>query len=219
MNRFLRRSKSKKAFTMVELVVVIAIIGVLAALILPNLMTSDVPVKAKGYAKDYFFVTQEFFSRQKLALDPNPADSPFGVGPGGTSALHDITFYTEFDNMGQIASNGVLPFGNTNMVDSDTFQSTGAIEPLRNLVAAYDTYMDQHLTVGERAGYLYCTVDDNFRVQVCYWSDADITELRAADSTLTFNDDYIIGGYWCASYPPELSEEASATANEMFDYF
>ena len=57
MNRFLRRSKSKKAFTMVELVVVIAIIGVLAALILPNLMTSDVPVKAKGYAKDYFFVT------------------------------------------------------------------------------------------------------------------------------------------------------------------
>lgn len=219
MNRFLRRSKSKKAFTMVELVVVIAIIGVLAALILPNLITSDVPVKAKGYAKDYFFVTQEFFSRQKLALDPNPANSPFGNSGDGVTTLHDITFYTEFDNFGQIVSNGVLPFGNTNMVDSDTFQGTSAIEPLRNLVAAYDTYMDQYLTVGEGAGYLYCTVDDSFRVQVCYWSESDITELRAADSTLTFNDDYIIGGHWCASYPPELSEAASATANEMFVYY
>lgn len=219
MDRFFRRCMNKKGFTMVELIIVIAIIGVLMALILPNVFKSDVPVKAKGYAKDYFFVAQEFFSRQKLAADPNPANSPFGDS-GGVTTLRDITFYTEFDRSGQIVSNGVLPFGNTNMVDSDTFQGTGAIEPLRNLVAAYDTYMDQYLTVGEGAGYLYCTVDDNYRVQVTYWSEENIEDLIAADSTLTFNDDSLIGGYWCVSFPTEFSEAAgSTTAKEMFVYY
>lgn len=211
MNRFLRRSKSKKAFTMVELVVVIAIIGVLAALILPNLITSDVPVKAKGYAKDYFFVTQEFFSRQKLAADPN--DPPF------VAHVHNWYFYTSFDAMGRISECGTLPSGSpTEMNSVAEVQASTAGDAYKKLVADFGEYMEQFLTDGERPGHLYCVVDDNFRVQVCYWSESDITELIAGDSSLTFNDDYVIGGHWCASYPPELSEEASATANEMFVY-
>lgn len=212
MNRFLRRSANKKAFTMVELLIVIAIIGVLAAMILPNMFKSDVPVKAKGYAKDYFFVAQEFFSRQKLAVDTN--NPPFAPG------VNDFYFYTSFDTLGNITESGSLPSGSPTVMNSVAdVQGSGASDAYKKLVADYGEYMEQFLTTGERQGHLYCVVDENFRVQVCYWSDADITELRAGDPTLTFTDDYVIGGNWCASFPQELSEASGATTKEMFVYF
>ena len=215
MNRFLRRSAKKKAFTMVELIVVIAIIGVLAAMILPNMLTSDVPVKAKGYAKDYFFVAQEFFSRQKIAADADPANSPFSLG---VVSLHQMTFYTELDRAGHIVSNGALPASNTNMITAEDYATSGASPGLVELIVAFDEYMDRNLPVGEREGYLYCVVDDDFRVQVTYWSEENIEDLVAGDPTLSFTEDDIIGGYWCAAFPSRLSEASGITPREMFEY-
>ncbi len=199
---------------MVELIVVIAIIGVLAAMILPNLFSSDVPVKGKGYAKSYYFAVQEFFSRQKVAEDPTAA--PFASG--------DYYFYTTVDGFGRPTESGILPSGGTPsaMTSSADVQSTTPADDSERayqaLVAKFAEYIEKNLSECDYEGVYYCVVDSNYRVQAAYWSEADITELQTTSSTLSFSDDNVVSGYWCCAFPAELSTVAGVSDRRMFVY-
>lgn len=211
MDKFFRRSMHKKGFTMVELLVVIAIIGILAALVLPNLLSSDVPEKGKAYAKSYYFTAQEFFSRQKIAADPNnlPLDP----------VVSDFYFYTTVDEFGRPTESGVVSASLSNMTSADDMQSNGsASAAYKKIMLDFETFMDRNLKECDYAGTYYLVVDNDFRVQATYWSDATISELRSNSPNLRFEDDNVISGYWCCAFPTEMSSVAGVSDRAMFDY-
>lgn len=67
MIKYLQGMKKKKGFTMAELIIVIAIIGVLTAMILPIFSSNDTEVQsANTYAADFFASLQYNFTRYQM---------------------------------------------------------------------------------------------------------------------------------------------------------
>ena len=67
--RRLMQLKNKKGFTLVELIVVLAMIGVLTAIILPLSMNAGKPKAAVAKAKSFYFGSQRILIQYR-------ADSP-----------------------------------------------------------------------------------------------------------------------------------------------
>ncbi len=217
MNKFFKRSASKKAFTMVELLVVLAIIGVLLAMILPALFTSDLDSKGKSYAKSYYYTVQDFASRKRIADDP---DHPMLV-PAAGSAL-ELFLYTTTDASGNVVESGLVPFGTTfngTMNSSDVLQGLAADANVKAIVADFAQAMENNITATDHAGTFYAVVDSDFVVQAAYWSEATIGQMVAnGNMTLDFEEDNILSGYVCCAFPPELSLISGVSDRKMFTY-
>jgi len=76
---------SKRGFTLVEIMIVVAIIGLLAALGIPSMLHSRIKARATRFANDiqragHAFV-QYSFDNGSYPLDKNPAQMPDGMAP------------------------------------------------------------------------------------------------------------------------------------------
>ncbi len=221
MDKFFRRSMNKKGFTMVELIVVIAIIAIISAIVIPSMLASDVPTKAKTYAKSYFFTAQEFFSRKKIADDARALDESDPNAKGTYSAIPNtvLYLYTVVDSFGRPTESGVLPGTGTptsSVTNADIQANTVVSQPYKDLVADFSDYMERYLKECDFAGTYFVVVDGDFRVHAAYWSDATFDELKAAKPDFSFDDDCVVGGYWCGAFPLELCTVAGTTDRRMF---
>lgn len=78
MLRFLQRSKAKKGFTIIELIVVIAIIAVMAAIILPMMSSEKSRIRdARSAASDFYAAVQTVMTT--LSLYDAPLNSDYAV--------------------------------------------------------------------------------------------------------------------------------------------
>lgn len=86
MLRFLQRTKARKGFTIIELIVVIAIIAVLSAIILPLLSSENSRIQeARSTAADFYAAVQTVMSKYSLydgALSPAYAVKEESSQPG-----------------------------------------------------------------------------------------------------------------------------------------
>lgn len=73
----LYRLKAKKAFTLVELIVVLAIIGVMAGIMLPLFANAGKPQEAAAKAKSFYFMAQDIFIDFMATKPTKNDDGPF----------------------------------------------------------------------------------------------------------------------------------------------
>ena len=80
------RLRAKKGFTIIELIVVIAIIGILTSIIVAAMSYDTKPTKGKGVAKDFYYVAQDVYSVSKIA---NPSAIATGTRTGFFAELNN----------------------------------------------------------------------------------------------------------------------------------
>lgn len=212
----IRKLKNRKGFTMVELIIVIAIIGVLLAMVLPNLLSGNKDTEGKGFAKEFFYKTQDFVSRQKLVEDPDnlifscfPATSPC------------VILYVRANRSGVILDTGVILYESSgNYVSGDEtprslIDTSGVYTTqFRNFMSKFEGDVDNYIASSGYDCTYYAVIDREFRVQAAYWTDGSWDDIVSGNASLEYTDDYITGGYYSCSYPVMLSQ----AGQKMFTY-
>ena len=210
---YFNRLKSKKGFTLIELIVVIAIMGVLLAMILPAMTGSNKDEIGKGLAKDFFYRVQDVMCNVKMSNPDAFSDSTF-------NSDHEVVFYADIDAQGVVTDTGILR--NTNNTNAILKLSAPYVQSSydQTFVSAFDKFSqsaEEYVTRNDSmTGTLYAVVakDDRqvgtnfytaFSVQAAYWSDMPTSVLTAASTITVESDNVASNGYYCCAYPARLS--------------
>ena len=200
------RLRAKKGFTLIEAVVVIAIIGILVAMIIPSLTYDQKPALGKALAKDVYYTAQDVLSTIEIT---NPKAIESGV----------VCFYAQLDNYGHVVpgQSGICnPVVGGATADGaryaaiaystfDNLFSMAATDEKalakRKIYEKMQTALDKYVTDKEgMEGYIYIVTDKTHRVLGSYWLNVD-----AAGIDITLRDNCIMGsGDYCCSYPLEM---------------
>ena len=199
----INRLKSKKGFTIIELVVVMAIMGVILAMVLPIFITSDKPAKGNAMAKDFFYKAQDVMSVCKIAY-------PDGLGGSAKN------FYAVIDKNGKVIETGDYN-GDFTAFNKTTYQNktkadsaTTPTDSERTLNRFNECCENYFVDTDKMEGIVFVKVDSHFAVQSCYWigatgdTAADMETAFKGLTDFTVDSDNIIGDFYCGAFPGDL---------------
>lgn len=170
----MKRLLKKQGFTMVELIVVVAIIGIMLGIVVPLLTTSSAREReAKEKARAFYSNVQELMMDEKVsgtALGGNYTLIYVTVSPQpGTDATPSIKVYKS--NAANIADfrPAVAPTEITTGDDLEEFSNS-----LKKLLSSNDQDIDV---------YYYAVVDNKYRSVVTYYSQGKFEDIAGQSFT------------------------------------
>ncbi len=220
--RTLIRLRNKKGFTLVELIVVLAIIAVLSAIIFPMFLNSGKSQEAVAKAKNFYFGSQNVmiqFRADKPEQDTGYFDYDYSgstvtIGEGDylyiTAKAESGKGFTEIrlSNL-QAPDDGSLADTAQGYTVLQTYSIIDATSTDHSLLDSFNTFStdDDH-------GYYYALVDDKCKVVMTYWTgDEEIAVMSLSTPsssafskpTIEPTDNYNIDGYTFGAYPERYS--------------
>lgn len=202
----MKKLLNKKGFTLVELIVVIAIMGIMLAIVIPMFSTADARKdEVREYARSFYSNVQELMIDEKLAGNDLP----------GTYTLicaevnENETTYNGVKIWMSCASDPSAFAGNLQELE-DTTDDDDKVVLSPTTTTIYDTYAEfatslrRLLLSNERTGWYYAVVDDKYRVVCTYFVEGTGSDFSAVEGE-TFSADNILIEQYAGAWPEELS--------------
>lgn len=208
----LARLRAKKGFTFIELIVVIAVMGVLLSIAVANYTYDQKPALAKSISREIYYRGCSVMVDSKAANLPLPAE--------GTDPY--TCFFADIDAQGNIDKAGVFYITNTGNIDNTgsgesagkeevyyqrTRQEDGSYTETKTITSGvrqkmFDMFKNYvtNESITSMAGEYIVVVDQRYRVTAAYWMSSD----TGRDEISFVHDSELESGDYCSSYPGNL---------------
>lgn len=203
----IQQLKAKKGFTLVELIIVIAIIGVLLAFAVPALMSSDRPTAGKGYAKDFYYAAQTYASRKHLSGEGTLSGDHIVPAAGDSIILYAEVVAGEKGRVTD-ATCGIAVSGGAQTTLAGITDANR-----RSFVEGFLRLVNERLTETSYDGTFYAVIDDHYRVSAAYWTDGDWSEI---DGQSFIDNCVLTTGVYACSFPTQFCTPVDAAGETMF---
>ena len=187
------RLRAKKGFTIVELIVVIAIITILLAMVIPMVYYDTKPAVARSMAKEFYYKVQEVLTDCKAINAPIPANY--------------TCYFADLDEKGEVVKVGsftvdVYTMENETVYAANTTDVIGG--KMREMMY---NYLTSDLT-RDMTGRLIAACDTKYRVCGTYW----VENFDLFEGGTEFSDENILAtGEYCCAFPLPLCAPGAKT--------
>lgn len=227
--RRLMQLRDKKGFTLVELIVVLAMIGVLTAIILPMSLNAGRPQEAQAKAKSFYFGAQRILIQYRA--DAPDKDSGYFTYEYGADTVTigkgDYLYLVAKAEQGKgfteirlsklpAPSEDVAANTAQGYKEMKTYALMDESSTDHKLLDSFNTF-----STDDDDGYYFALVDDQCRVVMTYWCETEIDDIsKSTDTSAAYTkttiqptDNYYVDGYLIGAYP----ERYSMLGYTMFD--
>lgn len=198
MIQYLQRMRNKKGFTIIELIVVMAIMAVLIAVIATNMIggNTDKQLAANTNAKAFFTATQLTMTRAQLTersiVTYDSGDTHYIDYVNGVNVIKGTVGRTKnyLFIEAKFSQNGIV-----GIHIADTFDRLMNRDEPDGTMTKLESYISQNIDkylAESYDGYFYALVDNDFKVRCTHYCDVRLPERSKVSSTAEFIDSMMI---------------------------